>query len=64
MENTNPSFHIDNLDWRPINRIYHLPLCVAFEEKEIKKVIFSFNNYKALGPDGFTMMFLKKVGIS
>lgn len=54
----NPSFLIDNLKWRPINSKYHTR-CAAFEDKKIKKAIFSFNNNKAPGPDGFTMTFYK-----
>lgn len=35
-------------------------LCATFKEEEIKKAIFSFNNNKALGLDGFSISFYKK----
>ncbi|TYK01063.1 LINE-1 retrotransposable element ORF2 protein [Cucumis melo var. makuwa] len=54
-------FIIDNLDWKPISSLHHSHLCNPFEEQEIKKTIMSISNEKASGPDGFTMLFYKKI---
>lgn len=46
---------LENLDWHQILDDHHQLLCASFEEEEIRKIIFSFENNKALGPDSIPL---------
>ncbi|KAA0059135.1 LINE-1 retrotransposable element ORF2 protein [Cucumis melo var. makuwa] len=48
---------IDNLEWNPIDNISSDSLISPFAEEEIQNSIFSFEDNKALGPEGFTLDF-------
>lgn len=51
-----------NLNWSQIDSSSHATLYTHFEEDKVKLVIFSFENSKALGSNGFPIQFYKCSG--
>ena len=60
---TRESWRVEGLNWSPISEENVSRLNSPFIEEEIYKAIFQLDRNKASGPDGFTIVVFKIVGM-